>query len=206
MKGDLKPISPSVVAHSLQALGHQAQVCCSLESSHWIFFACKFKCRFLATSRRQQERKPVFLVLLRAGPTYCQYNQQGKIIHGLYSLKLCIKFSWPTQPRRMGCRHLWRIWYCVQWMLKTGRSPKCRLHGPPKLCVDLPGANHVASPCSHFIVLSDSHITLLWKLCPNNWCLLMKLFYSNISGHLYMSFKACFCMSWNMFCSMNTQV
>lgn len=82
MEGDLKTISPSAVAHSLQALGRQAQICCSLEPTHRAFFGCKFKGRFPAASRRQKERKPMFLVLLRAGPTQRWYNQQGKTIRG----------------------------------------------------------------------------------------------------------------------------
>lgn len=81
MKGDLKPVSPSVVAHSLQ-------VCCGLDSMRWPFFGCKFKCRFLATFRGQQEKKPVFLVPPSAGATRWQYNQQGKIICGWNDLTL----------------------------------------------------------------------------------------------------------------------
>lgn len=93
MKWDLKTISPSAVAHRLQALGRQAQICCSLEPTHRAFFGCKFKCRFLAASRRQREKKPMFLVLLRAGPTQRQYNQQGKTIHGWWYLKPCSTLS-----------------------------------------------------------------------------------------------------------------
>lgn len=119
--------------------------------------------------------------------------------------KLCIKFSWPTSPMWMGCRHLlWRIWYCVQWMLKTG-CWRFLNAGSMDLLNSVQTSR--SQPCGvtilslHCAARTTHHFAV--EVGPINWHFLMKLFYSNIFGHLYMSFIAFFCMPWNMLCSTN---